>query len=331
MMRLDFDELDRRTKLAKRTRQTVSFLDGHGDREVARTLRAHWDDPIETDEEVKVRDRLDDLLEAVGMVEIATFLGVLSDWPEQLHADVDAILNEPNVRRYYEELYPIVLPQLMRDRPSGRLPLDYSQAEPGAAVNAQAVFIALFDLDIRRNNDKPLNAFLGLLDGYDDDGWFLNRALNQLRNPEIVLAALHEESRKQPKDKPSRTMRLLLGLDSFLTYGQDLLTLLTRNEGELVASLAWLHHSYFYGGSANSARRSLQCVQDLLRHFSDQDDPGQAAFAEERADAMLEVLAQLADYERWLGPAYEVGLQPYLRTLDALPRWQGQRPENEEA
>jgi hypothetical protein len=311
---LSFSSFNDRYRVRKRAVGVLNFLNRHSPREVRRTLRGHWEDAIESDYEIQVRDNLDYLLSAYGLAEIlfasfkpAYWMPSLDRWYAR------TILSNPEIREYYSNTYPIVLPQIFLSRLQRELPQAYAG---GWIVGGEPslIVLSLLELDRQRLNDPFLENFLSLLDGYDYRGWFIDDVVEALGDTKRVRRALEEDVEKEPGSRHGRLMALILSLDAFLRYADELKRFLESSEGTILNSLAWLHHGYFYGESAESVQITLRELRGLLDDMA--EGPEQQAIAAARAEHMIDTFDALADRGRWLRPAVEAELGPFLQTLD---------------
>jgi hypothetical protein len=315
MREATIQELLRRYEVQERSARIAEFLSSTRGARIERTLRSHRKAPIVRKAEIDIRDNLDELLAGCSLLEILSYLSPdPPDLPAALVQTLQTTLMHPDVRRYYEHNYPIVLPQLFRDRLLNRLPASYHNApapNPGAS---SACLVTLLDLDRRQSQDQPLVMFLALLDGYRMNGWWLEDVLKEMSSKEALARVLQRDAETPPGEPREPLAVALEGFDSFLRYAEELHDLLLRTEGELHGSLAWLAHSYFYGESAETIGLTFRRVRKLLDIWADGSKQGLVAASQ--AEHLRQLFKALRDRSRWTRPAERAGLAPYLRTLD---------------
>lgn len=312
---VDIEDFVRVYRVGERSQEAFRFLEATTREQALRVLRGHWEAAIVKAHEIETRDNLDYLLAAYSLLEIlAHFTGGLPELPGELTEKAGFILGHPAARHYYEHNYPLVLPQLLRDRLADRLPNAYRESAPGPGDEAAAALAGVLALDRRRLTDDDLEVFLSLLDGYTYKRQYLSAWLRRIADSQQVKAELQQDAGREPGAKASALITVVRGLDAFLRYAEDLLDLLERERGRPAGALLWLYHGYFYGESAESVQVTFVRVRRLLNDLAEGE--AQQAIAAERARQISATLDLLADRDPWLAPAAEVGLGPYLATLD---------------
>lgn len=250
-----------------------------------RLLRFHGDDPVHGDETTR-RASVDELLEYYSLMEVACIAGYV---PRRLPADYAAIaisrLANPSVRRYYQEYYPLLLPQLHVQRLRGR----WTRTEAGAATGS--LFVAFTSLS-RVTTDPHVDTFLWLLeDGSvgttsledllavladpvkfaevlfkgspevmqaDEDVWRVISDAAALSNPTELLARL-----QPPIVELDKAEQSLHGFRKFLLFCRDLNRLLeTASDRPLIQSAMWHYHAYWFGEMGRKLRPYLESAID---------------------------------------------------------------------
>jgi hypothetical protein len=127
-----------------------------GSQDLFELLRSHLLQPI-TDTEVPQRDAIDDLLAFYSILEIASMChGISPELPAELAASAADHLSLPAMRRYYEKLYPLLLPRLFLQRLMGNAVL----AEPEFPYDYLRQFLEITEM----LSDAEVQMFLWFLD-----------------------------------------------------------------------------------------------------------------------------------------------------------------------
>lgn len=234
---------------------------GRSRRSLARLLRHHDDDPI-SDKETWERDNFDYLLGFFSMVEVGCLAGFLSPTLPSKHAAIARrILKDKDVRRYYEEHYPVLLPQAHLRRVEGT-PLT---PDPDSFDIGPGLFDSFFTLTQPMEGDGPIETFLWFLDGGSRGGYDIDDTITVLGNPKRFIhhaSARPEDSRDGELDWLSASTQ---GFLAFMEFGPRLLVVLRASHPmPLLQSAMWHVHGYWLGqmGShmGTAVKRALQAI-----------------------------------------------------------------------
>lgn len=200
-------------------------------------LRDHRDDPIVDGDEIAWRDAFDDLLTCGSVLELALQVGYVDGLAAGFRDEVLPILDDPWVRRYYEEHYPLLLPQLFRQRLAGGR---YYRAHRGP--RQVAAFQRAVELESRLLGHPDVRRFLELADDFLVDGYDRSDLLRLAAEPEALATALTRRGR-------NRTVldQAAGGLRRFLYLTDGLYQVLGMVEGDPVfQSGLWHLFGYWY-------------------------------------------------------------------------------------
>lgn len=254
-------EIASRYGLQERSRRVQRMLTSRRPRP-EKILRHHEDDPIKNDE-VLVRDNLDDVLSAWSVMFVG---GAFDDesraamrWAKPF---VHSILDHPDVARYYEKHYPLALPVLLNANLEARLSADWnSQVEYERSRSDWAdAFVRFVELDSAFNHENPFTDFLALIDEIRVRGYWLNDLKRALSDADDLQDML---------DDPNG-QRLLEGLQDFVEFSEALDELL-RDSAKLPIhrGMFWLHFGYWYGGGGKRMRRIIRWLTAALERRPD--------------------------------------------------------------
>ena len=214
-----------------------------------RLLRHHNEAAVVDQAEIRARDSFDFLLAYFGLLEIATladFVPVTLPAEEWQHAL--RVLNQPNVREYYTEKYPVLLPMLYRLRVErGKAPFPNG---PGAIPLFQQ-FLGIVDW---QRADADMDTFLWFLDSGSWGECDIAGLVEVLAKPEAYAASILKSSRSlTPLD------RGVIGYGKFLSLCLMLESLLVEARHWPLFQSAMYH---YYAYWLDSLRRNVKKVLD---------------------------------------------------------------------
>lgn len=237
---IDHDGAGRALQLLRKARK------GKGKMSLARLLRHHEEKAI-SDRETWKRDHFDYLLAYCSMVEVACLAGYIPGdrVPERHLSRVRPFLNEQDVRRYYEDHYPLLLPQVHRLRLEGHPLFRPMESTPDEGVE---LFDEFFTISQPIETGDAMETFLWFLDGGSRGGVDIDNTLNVLRKPKRFLAhidARPEDSGSEELDPLSASVQ---GCIAFLEFAPRFLSLLRRTARlPILQSAMWHYHGYWLG------------------------------------------------------------------------------------
>lgn len=198
-----------------------------------RMLRDHEDEEIDTQEEINFRDNVDELLKFYSILELALLSGYISQpLPEKLQKEILMILTNQFVSLYYQEFYPLLLPQLLIDSLGNK-----KIQEP---IGSSEYFIQL--LLINKLIDNDVSNFLWLLDSgifedYDLDDF--KKTLGSVKEIQDILEG--GENIDQIK------VSVFWGMLKYTSFIEKYERLLKRaGTNELLASALWHFQGYWF-------------------------------------------------------------------------------------
>lgn len=210
------------------------------ERRLKSLLRDHIVSPIMVDDETWIRDSFDFLLAYYGILEIASIAGSIDQLDVENRTVARAHLEQPDVVRYYEEHYPLLLPILFRERLEGNHALRETISGDASQVRAQSLVMRFTQLIGVRNADKDIDRFLWLMDDgrVGNVGW--QGLLQPLSNLETFL-----ELTGRPGDDPRA--EALRGFTKYIAFCESLAHLLTAAaDFPLLQSAMWHYNAYWF-------------------------------------------------------------------------------------
>lgn len=219
-------------------------------KQLAHLLRSHENESVTDPDEQADRDAFDDLLAFSAILELALELRYVDPPPEVLRDSLRQLLEHRSVRPYYERHYPLLLPQLLRQRLAGGR---YYQAHQGPLQ--LAAFQRAVELDTRLMRHEDVIVFLSLADGFWLDGTSRHDLLALAREPRALLKALTRRKKRGILDHAANGLRQFL----FLTDGLHRL-LTTLDEDPVFQSALWHHFGYWYAERRGTVVKALQAM-----------------------------------------------------------------------
>ena len=126
-------------------------------------LRNHILEPIYIASEIEGRENVDLLIDYYSILQIALFANYINyPLPEKLANEIDLILDTPEVKKYYEDYYPLILPQLLLKQ----VPND-AYYKNNISIESTPLFDRFLILNHFVKNDEDIQLLLWFF----DDGW----------------------------------------------------------------------------------------------------------------------------------------------------------------
>ena len=214
-------------------------------------LLRHHDEGAITDSETWERDRIDYLLAYYGILEIALLSGVVQKLPAPLEAGVLRNVSNVYVRRYYEQNYPILLPQLILRRLTGDLTLTEKKCTMGA-------FMDFNTLTHRFETDPNLETFLWFLDGGSRAGYDFDDVTHALAHPKRFAKEIDV-----PKRNLSELGSALHGFQKFLMFAVHFHEMIEQNlHAPLFAAAMYHAQGYWFDHLADKLGSNIGKAAD---------------------------------------------------------------------
>jgi hypothetical protein len=223
-------------------------------------LLRHHDDGEEgiwEEDEVAMRDAFDDLLAFYGCVEIAAIIDfVPTRLPQDFRLTATRILCNRDVRLYYRQNYPLLLPDLLLARIA-----NLRSKKEGLPNQAIPLFYEFLHISSILEEDSSVEMLLWFLDDGVHSGYDLESVLEILSRPNKVMKALNNaHSKSNPAEKA------VDGLRKFLAFCVALDDLLARSKAyPLFRSAVWHYHSYWFrilrGEVRDAVEAAIKSVQ----------------------------------------------------------------------
>lgn len=229
----NLEQIARRYRETPRVEAAARIVLTMNEPALANLLQSHLI-KMPTDRVRAKRRAIDDLIGYYSMVEVASLAGcVPAPLPRDRALEMERVLSRPSVIRYYERLYPLVLPQLLRRRLLAR--------EDVRGDSQYLLFVRFLHLSDRSESDN-VRAFLYMLDDGVIEGYRLRDVFNEVSSPAKLARALQARSRR-----PSALTRGLDGLLQFLDFTRELDQLLSEMEHlPMLQSAFWHYHGYWF-------------------------------------------------------------------------------------
>jgi hypothetical protein len=211
----------------------------------AHLLRNHREHGVYNGTEITRRDQMDDLLHGCGIIEVGFRAGVVEIDTPEFAARLLTVLQDPAVRDYSENHYPLRLPRHLRSRLERR--------SVGDDLPPQTAWFArLLSLD-RSFQDSQLDRFLRLIDWFNYSGLNFHNLRETARERAALLDAV-----ATPRDDRTATQEALAGLERFLFFCRDLHHLMDAAATPDLAQSAFDLYRYWF----DTRRDELQEVVD---------------------------------------------------------------------
>ena len=227
-----------------------------------RFLRDHRYDSIIDAAEIKFRDQVDFLIGFYGLLELGILTGYVSlTLNSRMQEEIELILENDFVRRYYVEYYPLLLPQVLLK--ATKLNKNQPNSQAPEVIDSLLFLGGMLDDDVED--------FLWLL----DDGYFKGGNIVTL----LSILKDRERMRKllsKSKKEENRIDRAFWGFQKFTNYmvGYHSLLLKCAND-RLLHSAVWHYQSYWFDGIRDKLQRAylvgIKNLEALSSSFTDGD------------------------------------------------------------
>lgn len=263
---------------AREAMRLVDKLDG---RELEHLLRDHRREEID-DAETYQRDAFDNLLSFYGLIEVAALIGFIPEpLPAEFRTEGLQYLRNRAVERYYQDYYPLTLPELAALRMEERRSFQIHSAEPLVPL-----FMQFLELSGIVERDEDVGTFLWFLeDGYIGE-YGLGHIIRALEKPDKYFAALLRPAEKQtPADQSIHGFRKFV---AFMREFDDLL--LATDAFPILQSAFWHHHAYWFRLLTDDFGSHLSLTLSLVGTWkSDEDAEKQQGDGDELSSVLASV------------------------------------------
>jgi hypothetical protein len=296
---LDLEFLDHRAQGG------LALLLNATDAELALTLQSHLlREPSQP--AIAIREQVDYLMRYCSMLELASLTGTIPDpLPQTLADQMRTILSRPAVRRYYERYYPILLPQFLLRRLSGK-PLRASFEGDGMALLSRFINVS----SLREGKDPEM--FLAFLDDFITiDGRGRADVLRILQNgPDFV--------RSMTTRHPDAIDTGVRGFVAFLSFSSALNAfLLELRHSPLLQSAFWHYHGYWFQQIGGQVLGVITAGVETLRSYVDVEPADDGVRAEMR-ETHASMDASIRDLQMLTSAIYRYPLELALYDFTAL-------------
>lgn len=255
--------------------------------DLKRLLRHHDDDEVIKQKEIDARDSFDRLLEFISCLEVAAIVDLIpAPLPASILTDAELALTNPDVRRYYREHYPLLLPDMLLVRIAGEEPAGPSDP------TGTPLFMEFLHVSDLLNRDDDVQTLLWFLEdgSYGRQSW--KNVIRTLSNPKKFLEALQTPARDRDAVESG-----VAGLRKFLVFCVELDELLKQaSEHAYLQSSFWHYHAYWFRMIKDEevSSRLIDAIESFRRWLECEKPIGLSAAnlkrMEEEAEASLQQL-----------------------------------------
>lgn len=202
-------------------------------------LRNHKENPINSIIEVKERDNFDFYIDYISLLEIGLIANYIPNpLPLKTEREINFILNNEFVNKYFTKYYPLILPQLLLKHISSKPKIHYFLRKN--IKNSTALFDRFLMLNQFVKNDEDINQLLWFFDDGRTNGYSISDFWEILLNRDIIKYKLGS-SNKHPLNSA------LWGYIKYVQFLSDYADLLRDSkEDSLLQSAFWHHQSYWF-------------------------------------------------------------------------------------
>lgn len=251
---------------------------------LSKMLRYHTSDI--DDKLTWVRDAFDYLLEFYSLLEIASLLRSLPEpLPSKLATQAKRDLSHPAVQVYYEDHYPLLLPQLFLLRLKQKNTLH----EAGKQETCFPLFAQFLSLVDSINDDDEVETFQWFLDDGERDGYSIDDTLEVMSHREEFLKRFFS-----PPDDWDALDQSLHGFQRFVDFCVDFNRLLEVSKAfPRLQSAMWHFFSYWFDELGDKVGTQIGEAARLFLNWK-------PTTKTQRAEAEKEVQRYVASVERAL-------------------------------
>jgi hypothetical protein len=221
-------------------------------------------------EDIDIRSPMDALLRLYEVIEIASVAGYIGPTDDSnFWRETRMILQNPEIRKYYVNYWPLPLPQLLLLRLQGR---HHAAADDDSLLPLFSQFLELDRRFMGTLYDGPL---LRMLDSFKIDGYTFGDVVKLVgvRNEMVRRYRLPPEQRDVRDDA-------IHDFSNFMRFCGDLVDLLDQLEPQpLLQAEIWYRYSYWFGAIGSQVSEGLRAALDQLL-TQDTDVPADKAVDE---------------------------------------------------
>jgi hypothetical protein len=233
--------------------------------ELETLLRDYRVEAITEAREIELRAAIDRLLTCYSILEIASMANFIPEVPTRLASETRTIIGDPDVRRYYEQFYPMKLPILFRRRLAGK-GFSLSDSDTAAGITAMLSFLELDRQFTEKLEDRTL---LRMLDSFTIGGCRFDDLVALIGTPARFVEYLLGDRERETLGQAARELGL------FLQFCVDLRGLLGRiRDLPVLQSAMWSYYSYWFDILGEALNQQLG---DALTRFLDWQVPADSS------------------------------------------------------
>ncbi len=282
---------------------------GKSHRNLFRLLRHHSDGLI-SDPDTRWRDKFDECLSFYSLLEIGKACGALPKQFEESHRkQAVTFLTQPAVCKYYEERYPLLLPQAYLRR------LKKNPVVPwgGLRTTHFATFFEFSETD-RVEEGSALETFLWFLDGgerTDEDGAWrnLDDTLSAVAKPAKFVRCLAQTDADQVELS-------VQGFVEFIQFCRDFEAFLDGVRPKLLQSMFWHFFAHWFvtlRDEVGMATQKVTATKQVIRQLVKWEKPLQEGLTSSRQRSFRKAIRDYeAAVDRLCGSYYGTALRTQL-------------------
>ncbi len=231
-------------------------------------LRNHMDSPIESSFEVEERDNIDFLIDYFSILEIGLIANYFPNpLPLETEKEIDFILNNPFVNKYFTEYYPLTLPQLLLRQVSKNRNKKYFFRD--SLSNSASLFNRFLMLNQIVKNDEDIDQLLWFF----DDGWTEGYSIVDFWN---ILSDRNSIKYKLDSSNNHPLNSALWGFIKYIQFLSDFANLLRDSQEDIILQSAfWHYQSYWFEHMkeriGDIIKVGINNVRHSLTHFNEDE------------------------------------------------------------
>lgn len=252
------------SKAAKGYELLMNLLGDYDSLPLETLLRNHRLNPILIASEIEGRENVDTLMDYYSILQITLLANYINHpLPENLANEIDVILETPAVKKYFEEYYPLVLPQLL---------IKQIHTDEYLKNNIEIDSTPLFDRFLILNHFVKSDEDIQLLLWFFDDGWIGKYSLKDF------IALLRDKTKmlNEYSNKTHPLNKVLWGFTKYTQFLTDYAELIRDcYHNSILQSAIWHYHGYWFNKIENkigtNLKLSIQSIKDTFAQFNSKE------------------------------------------------------------
>lgn len=259
--REDLEKLFFSDSNASKGRQVLHETKQRGPDALSHLLRFHGDESITDQDEIRMRDQVDMLLDYYGILEVGVISGYLEpEFPVSWKTEAMNDLEDPAVRTYYETYYVQPLPVCFRRRLQGEKLYEVATSE-----KSQSQYLRFLTLHSTFIESEEMRLFARLLDDFYFTGaGGIQELIKVVSNPAELIPIL-----TKPRQEKNRFELAAAGFREYLEFCIACDSILQEaGEFPMLQAAMWQHYSYWFGRTDTKIGTKLDSAIDSLLNWT---------------------------------------------------------------